>query len=332
MIKKVIEVKNLSKEFSFSVKKQDSSFFRNLLSPEIKTVRAVDNISFSVNEGERIAFIGPNGAGKSTTIKMLTGILFPTRGKISVLGFDPTNDRKSLAYKIGTVFGQRSQLFPNLPITDSFEFFGVMYDLSQEEIAKRTAELIKQFDLDSFKDQPVRKLSLGQRMRAEIAVSLIHKPRIIFLDEPTIGLDVVAKKSLRELLIKINKEEKTTIFLTSHDVGDIESLCDRTIIINHGTVVRDMATDELTKSFVHEKYLDITLEVKPETFPPLPQGIKYVDRGSNKITLAVDLRVLGVSDALQKILPYFSVSDIDVYNVDLETVIREMYEATSISK
>lgn len=332
MTNKIIEVKNLSKTFSFSVKKQGSSFFRNLVSPEIKTVNAVDDISFSVNEGERIAFIGPNGAGKSTTIKMLTGILFPTKGKISVLGFDPTTDRKALAYKIGTVFGQRSQLFPNLPITDSFEFFGVMYDLSKKEIASRTAELIEQFDLTSFKDQPVRKLSLGQRMRAEIAVSLIHKPQIIFLDEPTIGLDVVAKKSLRELLIKINKEEKTTIFLTSHDVGDIESLCDRTIIINHGTVVRDMPTDELSKSFVHEKYLDITLETKPKTFPELPQGIKYIEKDSNKITLAVDQRVLGVSDALQKILPYFSVSDIDVYNVDLETVIREMYEATSISK
>lgn len=332
MIRNIIEVKNLSKSFTFPVKKQGAGFFKNLIAPEIRTVNAVDDISFSVQEGERIAFIGPNGAGKSTTIKMLTGILFPTKGAITVLGLDPTTHRKELAYKIGTVFGQRSQLFPNLPITDSFEFFGVMYDLSKKEILSRTQELIEQFDLSSFKDQPVRKLSLGQRMRAEIAVSLIHKPKIIFLDEPTIGLDVVAKKALRELLIKINKEEKTTIFLTSHDVGDIESLCDRTIIINHGTVVRDMPTDELSKSFVHEKYLDITLETQPDNFPELPYGIKYMQKETNKITLAVDQRVLGVSDALQKILPYFSVLDIDVYNVDLETVIREMYETTSISK
>ena len=183
--------------------------------------------------------------------------------------------------------------------------------------------------------QSATTLSGGEAQRVKIASELFkpHTQKTIYiLDEPTIGLDVVAKKSLRELLIKINKEEKTTIFLTSHDVGDIESLCDRTIIINHGTVVRDMPTDELSKSFVHEKYLDITLESKPKTFPELPQGIKYVEKDSNKITLAVDQRVLGVSDALQKILPYFSVSDIDVYNVDLETVIREMYEATSISK
>ena len=174
MKQKIISVSNLTKNFTFSVKKQGVGFFRNLLLPETKTVNAVEDISFEVDEGERIAFIGPNGAGKSTTIKMLTGILFPTKGKISVLGFDPTTDRKALAYKIGTVFGQRSQLFPNLPIVDSFEFFGVMYDLSKKEIASRTAELIEQFDLTSFKDQPVRERSLGHRMPAVLAVSLIH--------------------------------------------------------------------------------------------------------------------------------------------------------------
>ncbi len=330
MSQKIIEVRNLSKSFSFSVKKQNTNFLRNLISPETKVVKAVNDISFSVDAGERIAFIGPNGAGKSTTIKMLTGILFPTDGSVSVLGLDPTVNRKKLAYQIGTVFGQRSQLFPNLPITDSFEFFGVMYDMSKEDIKKRSDELIKQFGLESFKDQPVRKLSLGQRMRAEIAASLIHKPKIIFLDEPTIGLDVVAKKALRELLIKINKEENTTIFLTSHDVGDIESLCDRTIIINHGTVVKDLPTPLLTKSFVHEKYVDIFFEKAPEVFPDLPDGVKYISKDESKVTLAVDQRVMGVSQALQKILPYFSVADINVYNVDLETVIREMYESTSI--
>lgn len=324
----IVQITNLSKSFSFSVKNKENGFFRNLFSPETKIVHAVDNITLSIKSGERVAFIGPNGAGKSTTIKMLTGILYPTHGSISVLGFDPTNDRKELAYHIGTVFGQRSQLFPNLPITDSFEFFGVMYDLSKEEIDKRSKELIKQFDLASFVDQPVRKLSLGQRMRAEIAASLIHKPKIIFLDEPTIGLDVVAKKALRELLVKINKEENTTIFLTSHDVGDIESLCERTVIINHGSIVADMATSELGKNFVHEKYIDLLLDKKISTYPDLPEGIRYTEKQGDKVTLSVDLRKHSVSDSLQKVLPYFSVSDIDVYNVDLETVIREMYEAS----
>lgn len=332
MTSKIISVSNLTKNFTFSIKRNGAGFFKNLLAPEIKTVSAVDNISFSVEEGERIAFIGPNGAGKSTTIKMLTGILFPTGGKISVLGLDPTKDRKKLAYNIGTVFGQRSQLFPNLPLTDSFEFFGVMYDLSKKEIKKRTQELIEQFELEGFKDQPVRKLSLGQRMRAEIAASLIHKPKIIFLDEPTIGLDVVAKKALRELLLKINREEKTTIFLTSHDVSDIEQLCERTIIINHGTIVKDLPTVELGKSFIHEKYVDIILDKTPDNFPDLPDGIKYITKDKNKVTLSVDVANQSISDALQKVLPYFSVLDIDVYSVDLETVIREMYETTSPGK
>ena len=196
-----------------------------MFSSDKKNIKAVEDISFEVKEGERVAFIGPNGAGKSTTIKMLTGILFPTSGSINILGLDPSKNRKKLAYQIGTVFGQRSQLLPNLPLTDSFEFFGVMYDMSNLQIKERTKELIALFDLTEFIDQPVRKLSLGQRMRAEVAVSLIHKPKIIFLDEPTIGLDIVAKKALRDLLLKINEEEKVTIFLTSHDVGDIESIC-----------------------------------------------------------------------------------------------------------
>jgi ABC-2 type transport system ATP-binding protein len=191
---KSIIISNLTKRFTFPVKNPASGWIKNLFAPDRREVVAVRDVSFSVGSGERVAFIGPNGAGKSTTIKMLTGILFPTSGKMNMLGLDPTKDRKKLAYKIGTVFGQRSQLLPNLPTTDSLEFFGVMYDLTNEQIKRRIGELSKIFSLDEFIDQPVRKLSLGQRMRAEVACSLIHKPKIILLDEPTIGLDVVAKK------------------------------------------------------------------------------------------------------------------------------------------
>lgn len=260
-----LEVSHLTKKFSFSVKNPTATWYKNLLWPEKKEIIAVNNISFSLKVGERVAFIGPNGAGKSTTIKMLTGILFPSSGKINILGYDPVKDRKKLAYQIGTVFGQRSQLLPNLPLTDSFEFFGVMYDLKDEEIKKRIIELSVLFDLDSFIDQPVRKLSLGQRMRAEVAVSLIHKPKIILLDEPTIGLDVVAKKTLRDLLLKINKEEGTTILLTSHDVGDIESLCTRTIIINHGEIIKDLTTDDLAKTFEFEEHIELVPKTNLES-------------------------------------------------------------------
>lgn len=323
--KLAIEIKKLRKEFTFSVKSEDKGFISNLFNPSKKSVVAVDDVDFQVARGERLAFIGPNGAGKSTTIKMLTGILFPTSGKISVLGLNPQVQRKKLAYKIGTVFGQRSQLFPNLPLTDSMYFFGVMYDLPKEKIKKRISELCETFDLNNFKDQPVRKLSLGQRMRAEIACALIHKPEIIFLDEPTIGLDVVAKKTLRELLLKLNKEENTTIFLTSHDVGDIESLCERTIIVNHGKIVKDMPTEELTKTFVHEKYIDLILQTESQKVD-LPLGITYKDFSKNKVSLVIDLKIIELKDALKKLLDIFSVADINVFDVDLETVIREMYE------
>ena len=234
-----------------------------------------------------------------------------------------------MAYQIGTVFGQRSQLLPNLPLTDSLEFFGVMYDLSDKEIKKRIAELTELFDLGSFIDQPVRKLSLGQRMRAEVSASLIHKPKIILLDEPTIGLDVVAKKSLRDLLLKINKEEGTTIFLTSHDVGDIETLCDRTVVINHGKIIKDLPTIDLAKSFVFDKYNDLIPTDKFENFPDLPEAVKYLEKSQNKITVVVDINKKSVKEALKELLGIFDVEDLDVYNADLETVIRHIYERDS---
>lgn len=216
---RIIEVQNLCKEYKFNVKYEERGFFFNLFHSTPKVVKAVDTISFDVEEGETIAFIGPNGAGKSTTIKMLTGILHPTSGEIRIFGLTPIKDRDKLSYQIGTVFGQRSQLLPNLPLTDSMEMFGAMYDMDKKAIQDRIQELSELFNLQAFIHQPVRKLSLGQRMRAEIATSLMHRPKIIFLDEPTIGLDIVSKKNLRDLLIKINREEKVTIFLTSHDTG-----------------------------------------------------------------------------------------------------------------
>lgn len=327
-----IMVSKLNKEFSFSVKKVSSSWLKNLFTSEKRTIKAVSDISFEVKEGERIAFIGPNGAGKSTTIKMLTGILFPSSGEVNVLGFNPSKDRKKLAYKIGTVFGQRSQLLPNLPLTDSFEFFGVMYDMTNEEIKKRTNELVDLFDLGSFIDQPVRKLSLGQRMRAEVAVSLIHRPRVIFLDEPTIGLDIVAKKSLRDLLLKINEEEKVTIFLTSHDVSDIESICNRTIIINNGTVVKDLPTTELSKSFLTKKNIDLIPKDSFDNFPILPNGMEYSLKEKNKLTVMVDINTISIQESIKKLLDLFETEDIDIYNTGLESIIRHIYESNSSSK
>ena len=325
----IITAHNLSKVFTFPVKKEKRRWVANLLAPQKKTVHAVKGVSFSVAPGESIALIGPNGAGKSTIIKMLTGILYPSDGAATVDGLVPWKDRKTLAYRIGTVFGQRSQLLPNLPLTDSLTLFGVMYDLTDAQIVRRIDELVGMFDLGAFIDQPVRKLSLGQRMRAEVAASLLHNPHIVFLDEPTIGLDVVAKKALRELLHKINREQGITIFLTSHDVGDVQKICDRTIVINHGDIVTDVPTKDLAHAYAFEKYIDVEPRTAYSTYPPLPQGITYKLQTADKVTVAIDQKIITVTDALTALLALFDVSDVDVYDADLETVIRHIYADTA---
>lgn len=245
-----ITVRNLSK--TFRVRKKEKGFkgsIKAIVKPELDKVYAVKDISFTVGEGEMLAFIGPNGAGKSTTIKMMTGILYPDAGEIKVLGFDPVKKRKQLAYNIGTVFGQKEQLWAHLTPYDNFRFFGAIYDMSDREIDEKVNELIRVFDLNEILNTPVRNLSLGQRIKCEIAASLIHSPKILFLDEPTIGLDPVVKENIRELIKQMNDELNTTIFLTSHDIGDIEKLCKRIIIINNGRLVLDSSMEELKESY-----------------------------------------------------------------------------------
>jgi len=322
----IIKVKGLCKDYKYNVKDNKKGFIYNLFNGKEKVVKAVNNISFEVNEGETIAFIGPNGAGKSTTIKMLTGILYPTSGDIKICGLTPIKDRDELSYKIGTVFGQRSQLLPNLPLTDSMEMFGAMYDMTKEEIKNRIKELSELFDLEEFINQPVRKLSLGQRMRAEIATSLIHSPKIIFLDEPTIGLDVVSKKKLRDLFLKINKEEKVTIFLTSHDTEDIQSICKRCVIINHGKIIIDTTTKNLISSYIKNKNIVITPETIFEEYPKLPDGIEYVEKTKDQIIVKVNTEIIGTQKALQELTKKFNIDDVDIQNESLEDIIRGIYE------
>lgn len=237
----MIEVKNLKKVFTHKG----------------KDIVAVDGVSFTIEQGEAVAFIGPNGAGKSTTIKMLTGILWPTSGEVSILGLSPQKNRKEVVSQIGAVFGQRSNLLPNLPAEDTLRLFGVMYGMKKDEITERILYLEKTLGIEPFKSQPIRTLSLGQRMRVEIACALIHNPKILFLDEPSIGLDIIAKQTLRETLSYLRSEHKMTIFLTSHDVGDIEAICDRTIIVNHGRIVVDEPTGELHRLIENEKHVEV---------------------------------------------------------------------------
>lgn len=255
-----IRVENLSK--TFRVKRKEKGMrgsVKAIFHPQTEEIRAVNGVSFSVAEGEMLAFIGPNGAGKSTTIKMLTGILYPDGGRVEVLGVDPTKKRRQLAYQIGTVFGQKEQLWTHLTPYDNFRFFGAIYDLTERETEARIEELSDRFALKEFIDTPVRNLSLGQRIRCEMVAALIHKPKVLFLDEPTIGLDPVVKENVRELIRQMNREERTTIFLTSHDAGDIEKLCRRIIIVNDGQIVLDDSVEHLKSHYPNEHAADIGL-------------------------------------------------------------------------
>ncbi len=320
----VIEVKNLCK--TFRVKKKEKGLkgsFKSLWQPNYKKVEAVQNISFEVEKGEMIAFIGPNGAGKSTTIKMLTGILYPDSGSVSILGLDPKKDRKKLAYEIGTVFGQKEQLWTHLTPYDNFKFFGAIYDIPEKAVEKKIEELGTLFELEQFINTPVRNLSLGERIRCEIVASLIHNPKILFLDEPTIGLDPVVKENIRALIKRMNKEYKTTVFLTSHDVGDIEKLCKRVVIVNHGKLVLDDSMENLKYHYLNKKIVEAKMKEKVNLEGE--DGISILkDKGYN-LKIEVDTKKKTVADAL-KLLNPDNIVDINISNMPLEDIISTIYQ------
>ena len=319
-----IVVSKLTKVFETKIKSKDAKGFFGNLKTEKREIVAVDNISFTVNKGETLAFIGPNGAGKSTTIKMLTGILYPTSGSASIIGINPWQERQKLAFRIGTVFGQKSQLSFHLPAEDSFRLFARIYELEDTEYKKRLGELIEIFNIEEYLKQPLRKLSLGQRMRCEIVASLLHNPEIIFLDEPTIGLDVVAKRDLRDVLRNINKEWNTTIFLTSHDTGDIEALCKRTIIINHGKMIYDDKTLNLKRKYITVKRLYIRFEEKIDDFKM--DDVTVLVQGRYGVSLEVNTTKRNIRSVLEEIIKKYSIVDINVEDPSLEEIISNIYE------
>lgn len=320
----VITVKNLSKEFKVKRKEKGlKGSLKSLVKPNYKIIKAVKNISFEVEKGEMIAFIGPNGAGKSTSIKMMTGILFPDKGSIDILGMNPVKDRKKLAYEIGCVFGQKEQLWTHLTPYDNFKFFGAIYDIPDEQVEKKIEELKELFELEEFFYTPVRNLSLGQRIRCEIVASLIHEPKILFLDEPTIGLDPVVKENIRVLIKRMNKEYKTTVVLTSHDVSDIEKLCKRVIIVNNGQIVMDDSMENLKYHYLNKKIVDAKMKEKVNLEDE--EGITILkDKGYN-LKIEVDTQKRSVADAI-KLLNPDNIVDINISNVPLEQIISAIYK------
>ncbi len=295
--------------------------------PHYRKVEAVRGISFSVDQGEVLAFIGPNGAGKSTTIKMLTGILYPSGGDATVLGLRPWVDRQRLAFQIGSVFGQKSQLWYHLPAADTFDLLARVYELPTAEYRQRRDRMVDLFDIGEFLKTPVRKLSLGQRMRCEIAASLLHRPSVLFLDEPTIGLDVVAKQQIRDLIRAMNREEGVTVFLTSHDAGDIERLCKRVIIINHGQVVMDAGVNTLRHNYLHNKVIDLKLAAPVADDYAFPlAGVTVVKARGYGLKLEVDTAVAPMERVLGLVVEGLRVADIAITDPPVESIIKTIYE------
>ena len=324
-VKNTIIVENLCKEFL--VKKPKKGFLgqlSSLFSSHYSTINAIKNLSFTIKKGERVAFIGPNGAGKSTTIKILAGILFPTSGNVSILGYTPWKARKQLAYKIGTVFGQRSQLWYNLPAYDSFVLLAKIYELPDSIFEKRINTLSNQFEIKEFLHQPVRNLSLGQRMRCEIVGSLLHDPEILFLDEPTIGLDVTAKTIIRELLKEISLTQQKTILLTSHDTDDIESVCERVIIIDEGAMIYDNPVSKLQTTYFNKKYLKVITqeEILNVSFP----GTHLVKQDPHKATIEVNLDHGKINEIVSTILSENHVLDFTIEDPPMDEIISAIYK------
>ena len=319
-----IEVKQISKTFKVAKKKSGlkesiKSFFKR----EYIDVKAVEDISFSIEKGEIVGYIGPNGAGKSTTIKILSGILLPDSGKCSIAGMTPWKDRVKYVKKIGVVFGQRSQLWWDIPAEDTFDLLKDIYEIPEKEYLETKEDLIKMLNLQDIINIPVRQLSLGQRMRCEIAASLLHSPELLFLDEPTIGLDAVSKQVVRDFIKKLNKEKKTTVILTSHDMADITSLAKRIILIGKGHVLYDGSLKKLQNKYETEKYVSIKTNDKLSI---RNKGVKSKTKTKEGYDLVIDTREISISELLNNISKKITILDIEIDHEDIDSIIVKLYK------
>ncbi|MBI5295859.1 MAG: ATP-binding cassette domain-containing protein [Chloroflexi bacterium] len=303
---------------------------RALVRPVYVSVEAVRGLSFEMETGELLGFIGPNGAGKSTTIKILTGILHPSSGEASVLGFTPWKDRQKLAYHIGTVFGQRQQLWVHLPAVDTFRLFGRIYELDDRDVERRIAFLSEAFEIGDLLETPVRKLSLGQRMRCEVAASLLHRPKLLLLDEPSIGLDVVAKQHIRDAIRRMNQEEGVGVLLTSHDAGDLEAMCKRVIIINHGQIVYEDKVSNLKRKHLSSKMVEVRYAETVSSDFHL-DGVEMLKVGHYGVKLRFDTQRTPVQQVLARLTEAGDVVDITISDPPLEEVIARIYQEANPS-
>ena len=322
----IIQVKDLSKEYK--IVRRDSGIknaFKSFIKREYRIVRAVDKVSFSIKKGEIVGYIGPNGAGKSTTIKMLSGILKPDEGIINIMGMDPTVDRIKYVKEIGVVFGQKSQLWWDIPAEDSFDLLKDIYKIPDDEYEKNKQELVKILHLEEIIKSPVRQLSLGERMKCELVASLLHSPKILFLDEPTIGLDAISKVIVRDFIKKINKLKKITVILTTHDMADIESLTDRLIMIGHGKKLYDGSVKDIKKKYSNEKIVEVIYEgiLKDKI---VNDKIDILEESQGLIRMKIDTRKIMVSDIVRKYSEVCEIKDINVIETGIDDIIYKLYK------
>lgn len=321
----IIEVENVRKEFMIAKRETGMmGALKSLIKREYIKKEAVKDISFSINEGEIVGYIGPNGAGKSTTIKMLTGILVPSAGNVLVNGLVPYENRQENAKSIGVVFGQRSQLWWDLPTIESFDLLKAIYQVSDQRYKENMATFTEILGLEEFLNTPVRQLSLGQRMRADIAASLLHDPPILFLDEPTIGLDVVAKEKMRTFIKEINQERNITVILTTHDMEDIEKLCERMILIDHGIKVYDGEIAMIKERFGKIRTLVVDLEESPHSLQPL--GGEVCKEEGNRYWIKFNRDEVSASELITQITKTHSVKDLTVEEPAIESIISHIYQ------
>jgi ABC-2 type transport system ATP-binding protein len=328
-----IDVQELSKSFRTREARGPGLRARvaDVIAPRSRAVRAIDGISFRIAAGERIAFIGPNGAGKSTTLKILAGILYPDSGQVTVAGLVPWRDRHALGFAVGTVFGQRSQLWYQLAPRDTLELLARVYELPRDVWRARLSALVHAFELEPLLDRPVRQLSLGERMRCEVAASLLHAPRVLFLDEPTIGLDVTAKATIRELLHKRSTEDGTTLLLTSHDTGDIEQVCDRVVIIHRGRLLLDATVGELKRRYLRSRR--ITLVTASEHVElPVATGARLVSALPHRTTVEIDAGDAAVGALVDAVLRQTTLRDLVIDDPPMDEIIRSIYRNADLGE
>lgn len=321
----IIEVNHLYKEFQIARRQEGlRGALGSLFHREYTTKMAVQDISFAVNKGEMVGYVGPNGAGKSTTIKMLTGILVPTSGEIRVNGLVPFKERQKNARQIGVVFGQRTQLWWDLPTIESFELLKQVFQIPDEHYRRNMATFSDILGLEEFLNTPVRQLSLGQRMRADIAASLLHDPLILFLDEPTIGLDVLAKERMRKFIKEINRERGVTVILTTHDMSDIEKLCKRMILIDNGRVMYDGALSRIKEMFGKDRVLIVDLEGEAAHFSIA--GAEVIKEEGNRKWLRFNHDRVTASQLIKAISEKYEIRDLTTQDPEIEVMIRHIYE------